>query len=332
MKWLIRLMLLLLIGLASFPACTKKDTTPTIWIYTSIYKNVLAEFDPLLKNKFPGVKIEWFQSGSEEVAGRLNAELSAGQSQADLIMTSDPLWYVELKKAGHLLAYETAATNRVPKMFQDPDHTFVVVRMPVAVLGHHTSITVPPNSWKDLTASDWKGKVSMGSPLQSGTSMLLVAQMVNKYGWEFFSGMRTNEILSAGGNSAVVSRMETRERPVGMLLLENILEAKKKGSPIEVIYPKDGAILVPSPMAILKSSKNVSLAKQVYDYFLSDDIQKAIVRGRMYSPIEGIGDPEGAKPFKEVLSTAFEWTPELLEKLYEQRSALQEKFKTTVLQ
>lgn len=322
----------LILSCLTFTACTKKDNSKTVWIYTSIYKNVIAEFDPLLKAKFPDVKFEWFQSGSENVAARLNAELSAGRPQADLILTSDPLWYMELKKAGKLLAYESPAAGRVPKQFKDPNHAFVIVRMPVAVIGAPSdSAATNPKSWKELTDPKWKGKVSMGSPLESGTSMLLTAQLLNKYQWEYFTKMRSNELLAAGGNSAVVSRMETKERPIGMLLLENILEAKKKNSPIDPVYPTDGVILVPSPMAILKDTSKPELAKQIYDYFLSDEIQKAILRGRMYSPIPGVGEPEGAKPFQEVLAGAFEWSPELLEKLYEQRETIKKKFNDTVL-
>ncbi len=330
-KWIIAVSMLG-VTVFFFTACTKKDNSKTIWIYTSIYKNVIAEFDPLLKAKFPGVKFEWFQSGSENVAARLNAELSAGRPQADLILTSDPLWYVELKKAGKLLTYQSPAAARVPAQFKDPENTFVVVRMPVAVIGVPSdSKATSPNSWKDLTDPKWKGKVSMGSPLESGTSMLITAQLLHKYDWAYFTKMRDNDLMAAGGNSAVVSRMETKERPIGMLLLENVLEAKKKNSPVDPVYPKDGVILVPSPMAILKDTSKPELAKQVYDYFLSDDIQKAILRGRMYSPIPGIGDPEGAKPFKEVLTASFEWSPELLEKLYEQREAIKKKFNDTVL-
>lgn len=331
LKWIIAITISLVTGL-TFTACTKKDNSKTVWIYTSIYKNVIAEFDPLLKAKFPGVKFEWFQSGSENVAARLNAELSAGRPQADLILTSDPFWYVELKKAGKLLTYESPAAGRVPTQFKDPDHAFVVVRMPVAVIGVPSDSKAPnPTSWKELTDPKWKGKVSMGSPLESGTSMVITAQLLNKYDWAYFTKMRDNDFRASGGNSAVVSRMETKERPIGMLLLENILEAKKKNSPMEPVYPKDGVILVPSPMAILKDTTKPELAKQVYDYFLSDDIQKAILRGRMYSPIPGIGEPEGAKPFKEVLAASFEWSPALLEKLYEQRETIKKKFDDTVL-
>lgn len=315
-----------------FTHCTKKDTTPTVWIYTSIYKNVIADLEPQLKAKFPGIKFEWFQSGSENVAARLNAELSTGKTQADLVMTSDPLWYLELKQAGFLLPYESVAAKRVPEAFRDPEHAFVTVRMPVAVIAHQESTTTPPKSWTELTDPKWKGKISMGSPMESGTAMLITSQLARKNGWPYFEKLRANDLLSAGGNSAVVSRMETKERPVGMLLLENVLEAKKKGSPLGIVYPKDGVVLVPSPIAILKTTKSPELVKQVYDYFLTDDMQKAIVRGRMYSPIAELAPPEGAIAFSDILKNSLEWSPKILGELYAERENTKRRFRDTVLQ
>lgn len=121
-----------------FLGCTKKAKTPTVWIYTSIYKDVTAEMQIALEKKFPGVQFEWFQSGSENVSARLNAELSTGKSQADLVMTSDPLWYVEAKKSGHLVNYVSPAASEVSADLKSADGAFVTVRMPVAVIGYNS--------------------------------------------------------------------------------------------------------------------------------------------------------------------------------------------------
>src|SRR3989338_8236695 len=82
--------------------CVKKETGKTIWIYTSVYKDVVSELTPIFEKKFPGVNFEWYQAGSETVAARVNAELATGRSKADLILTSDPFWYRELAERGHL--------------------------------------------------------------------------------------------------------------------------------------------------------------------------------------------------------------------------------------
>jgi iron(III) transport system substrate-binding protein len=87
------------VSLALCAACTKSNKKE-IWIYTSTYKEVLALYEPQLKKDFPDVDIQWFQAGSEDVAARVNAELTGGGTKADLIMTSDLFYFRSSKSRG----------------------------------------------------------------------------------------------------------------------------------------------------------------------------------------------------------------------------------------
>ena len=71
----------------------------------------------------------------------------------------------------------------------------------------------------------------------------------------------------------------TGEKDAGIILLENLLQAREQnpGAPIEIVYPEDGAILVPSPIAIMKTTAAPAAARRVYDFFLSDAGQSALV-------------------------------------------------------
>ncbi|MCB0419154.1 MAG: ABC transporter substrate-binding protein [Bdellovibrionaceae bacterium] len=321
-----------LVCLLAFAACTKSKPKQTFWIYTSLYKEVIADMEKKLQSKFPDVDFKWYQSGSENVAARVNAELGAGETLADLLMTSDPFWYLELERAGHLMAYQSPNAKPIPDGFKEKSHAFVICRVPTVVMAYNKeAVPNPPKGWKDLLKPEWKGKVSMGSPLQSGTSFAAVAQLVRRYDWAYFQKLRENDLLSAGGNSAVITRMETKERPVGIVLLENVIDAQRKQSPIGVIYPEDGAILAPSPIAIVKTTKHPELAQQVYDYFLSDDMQEETVKGRMYSSIPTFRAPEGEKPFAEILANSFPWNAEVLSDIYAKREDIKKRFMEVVL-
>ena len=315
--------------------CTKKNAKPTIWIYTSIYKNVIPQIEEPLKKKFPNVDFQWFQSGSENVAARVNAELTTGRTQADLLMTSDPFWYLELKEAGHLMPYQSTESKKISAAFQDPAHTFVTVRMPVIVMARNTEVVLEkdaPQKWSDLNSEKWNKKVSMPSPLESGSSLLALTQLTAKYGWEYFEKLQKNGMLAAGGNSAVISRIETKERPVGIVLLENVLEAMERGVPIAPIYPKDGMVLVPSPVAITTKTAHPDLAKAIYDFLLTDEIQKVIVHnGRMYSASLPDEAPNRAESFSRHLSGALPWSSDVLGRLQAEREGLKKKFAETFL-
>jgi iron(III) transport system substrate-binding protein len=311
--------------------CTQKKK---VWIYTSIYKEVIEEIKAPLQAAIPEAEIEWFQSGSENVASKVSTELAAGRTKADLILTSDPFWYYELKQNGKLLPYKSEAAKNIPSDFTDPDAAFALVRLPVMVIGYNSEALQAdelPKTWKDLAQPKWKGKIAMPSPLESGSSFTAVAIHSHLLGWDFFKELRKQEILAAGGNSTVITRLETRERTLGIVLLENILKAQAKGSPVRPIYPEDGVIPVSSPIAIMKDSAHPEIAKKIYDWFYSEASQKAMVRSGMYSLIPGIDSHNLAKPIKDLMPRMAKWTPELLKQLYGEREQIKAKFAEIVL-
>jgi iron(III) transport system substrate-binding protein len=314
--------LLVLLG----SGCTHKNR---VWIYTSMYKEVVAEMKPELERALPGIEVRWYQGGSETVAARINTELVAGRTQADLVLTSDPFWYEELKKSGKLQAYDSPAARAVPAQYADPEHYFTTVRMCLMVIGYNPDAAQAPLGWVDLKNPRYSGHLSMGSPVESGTMFTATAMLERAFGWEWFAALRRGDLIAAGGNGSVINRIETRERPVGMVLLENILKARKKGSPIHAVYPAEGAIAVPSPIALTSDSRNPELARKVYDWFFSREAQTAIVRGSMYSPLPDMPAPEGARPWAQV--PLMKWDAQVLGELYSQRDGIKTKFQEAVI-
>ena len=323
--------------LAAVVACGGGSDRDTVTIYTSIYEHVIASLDPVLKEAFPDVTVRWFQRGSEEVAARLNSEIAAGRVGADLVMTSDPFWYEELKEAGYFLDYRSPRAAGIPPALNDPDGAFVTVRVPVMVLAVNTNRVAAhahPRTFRELADPAWAGRVTMGDPNRSGSAFTAVAALARKYGWEYFDGLRKNDIVAAGGNSAVLSRVMTGEKDAGIILLENLLQARQQNAeaPIGIVYPEDGAILVPSPIAIMKTTAAPDAARRLYDFFLSDAGQRAMVSGWMYSPFDTVPPPSGARPWAEVFSAPLvPWTVDYLRDTTAAREDIKRRFNEIVL-
>lgn len=283
-----------------------------LWVYTSVYRHVLDALEPQLKRALPGVTIHWFQAGSEKVAAKLEAELAAGGSPCDVLVTSDPFLYERFKQEGRWLRYVSPNGLRTPPRYVDLDGHYAAVRLSTMVLVHKAGIT-PPTSFAVLAAPEWKGEVALGDPLTSGTAFTWAVSMEQALGAQYFEKLRANEARVAGGNAAVLQKLEGGEAKVGVLLLENALAAKAKGSPIEIAWPSDGAVVVPGYAGIMASSQHAEAAKAFIDALLAPEGQKVISElGDMHAVDPRVPGPRGSISLDELVQKSAPWGESIL--------------------
>ena len=187
-----------------------------------------------------------------------------------------------------------------------------------------------PKSWKDLIDPKWKGKIAMPNPMLSGTAYVAVGALADKYGWEYFDQLKANDIRVEEGNSAIQNKLLTGEYAAAMILEENVLKlANTKNEPLKVSYPEDGVIIIPSPIAIFKATKNPEGAKALVDWWLSKDGQQAVVQGWMHSVRGDVEPPKGAPALKTFSDKAIKvnW-----EKLSKENAQIKEAFRVRVME
>lgn len=308
------------------------STRKPIWIYTSLPKEVIAEMVGPLEAAVPEADVKWYQAGSDSVEGRLNTELEKGKVKADLVLAGDPLWYLEMKRDEQLLTYASPAAKEVPAGFADPDHAFSIVRLSLVVMGYsNTAYRAEdlPQNWKDLLAPRFTRKVSMANPLDSTAAFVATALLSKELGWDYFAGLRQRGLMAEGTNGSVAARIDSEERPLGILPLESIARLAKSKPHLKAYYPLDGAVPVPGPIAILKSSRHPEIAKKVYDWFFGQQAQGTLVRAGSYSALPQFAPPEGGRPWNTLVLK--KWNPQELSALLLERDRIRAKFSTVVL-
>jgi len=333
MVWMkqVKMLMATAVVLFAFMGCQKEaeKAEKTVWIYTSLYKDTIADLTPKLKAAFPGVKVEWFQAGSEEISAKVNAEILAGKIQADLIICSDRFWFEELAGQNRLHSYSIKNAVDVDDVYKHPSGLYTTLSIPVMVMTVNKESLKPeawPKSFKDLTLPTFAEKVSSGSPLSSGTTFTTMAMLQEKYGWDYFNNLKKNKIIMEGGNSAVVRRLQSSERPIGIVLLENILRFKTSDPRLQFIIPDDGVIIHNNVLGIVKKEDTRQDAEQIAEWLFAEEGQKAMVRSYMYSPKKGFAAPEGAPAFEQIAAKAFPFNADILSKVAKERNGLKEKF------
>lgn len=322
---MLRYLLLLFI----FSACQRDNDKKEIWIYTSLYKDTIADMSPKLEKAFPHLKINWYQAGSEEIAAKVNTELIAGAPNADILISSERFWYQELSDSGKLVSWKPSRFKDFRPEYQYPLGTFHIVSVPVMVLVYNADVfseADAPESFKDLTLPEYKGLATGGSPLASGTAFTTVLALQHMYGWEYFHKLKENGFIFDGGNSAVIKRIQTKERPVGFVLLENVLRFQLDDKRLKIVYPDDGVVTQFNTMGIPKKDGPREETLKLADWFFSEEGQAAMTRSYMHSPLMGFAPPVGAPDLGELNKKAFPWSESLIKSLTEKRFEIKESY------
>jgi iron(III) transport system substrate-binding protein len=266
-----------------------------VW-YTSLALPSSEKVAKVFEAAYPGLKVEVHRTGSQRILQRVMQELQANLKLVDVIHTSDAGHFVLLKEKKLLLKYTPAGVEAFPAGFKDRDGYHYGLRATVNVIAYNPKI-VPaaeaPRTWKDLLDPKWKGKLVTAHPGYSGVIATHVLALVNLYGWDYFKQLAQNKLMlvqSAVDPSGVVA---SGERPVAVNGGDyTFYQTKKKGNPVEIVYPKDGVPLVISPTAIAAFAPHPNAAKLFTDFTFSKEVQQIL------ADTEGLytGHPEVTYP------------------------------------
>ena len=277
-------------------------TKGELMVYTSIYPDIIDNMcKPNVAKAFPEMKVNWFQGGTEKVVTKITGEIKAKKIGADVLMVADPSYYLKLEDQKLLLPYKSKEEKNLinDKAADGAWYAVRVCNMIIAYNADKLKAEDAPKNWTDLADPKWKGKIAMPNPMLSGTAYVAVGALADKYGWEYFDKLKANGLRVEEGNSAIQNKLLTGEYAAVMILEENILKlANTKKEPLKVIYPKDGVVQVPSPIAIFNTTKNPEGAKALVDWWLSKEGQQAVVKGWMHSVRGDVKEPIGSVPTK----------------------------------
>ena len=253
--------------------------------------------------KNPEVEVNIFRSGTEEVVSKIQAENQAGDIQADVLLVADSVTFENFKEEELLMGYESPEAEKIDDAFVDPDGTYTGTKvMATGLVVNTDEVDEIPDSWEVLADEAAKGQAIMPSPLYSGAAAynLGVITKQDGMGWEFYEGLRSNDITITQGNGAVLEGVAMGEQNYGMIVDYLVARAKSDGSPVELVYPKEGVPVITEPVGIMANTDNEEASKAFVDFILSEEGQE-LAAELGYTPIrEGVDAPEGLKTLDEM--------------------------------
>jgi len=309
------------------PAFSQIKPPARILLYTSVPQQLATQFSEAFMKNRPDIKVEIFRSGSTEIGAKLAAEREVGGIRADLLWLADAPIYYELRDKGELAQYVSPEAKHIPAELKDPKGFFTggrLINMIIAVNKEVIPLKDAPKSWKSFP--DVGKKAVMGNPLYSGSNFVTVAAFVKQDGWGWFEQARKKGVAVVRGNSEAASALAGKEFGVAMTLDYIVAGLIKKGAPLEIIWPQDGVISVPSPIAIIKNTKQLEASKAFVDYVLSKEGQEFLVKQEVI-PVRGdVKPPQGQPSASQIkfIPFPYEWAAE-------NAPAIREKFEKLML-
>jgi iron(III) transport system substrate-binding protein len=274
-------------------ACAAFAQGGKLVLYTSQPDKDAARTVAEFNKAHPGVEVEVFRSGTTEIMGKLAAEFAGGAPKADVLLIADAVSMEALKRDSRLLPFPEAKTDGLRTGTFDADKTYFGSKLITTGIAYNTAAKERPTSWADLAKPEFKGQISMPSPLYSGAAAIMLSAMTARpdLGWKFFESLHAADAQAVRGNGAVLKSVATGEKPYGVLVDFMAFTAKEKGSPVEFVFPKEGVPAVTEPVAILKTTANPDAAKAFVNFILSDAGQQLAVSQGYVPAKEGIANP-----------------------------------------
>jgi len=302
-----------------------------IVIYTSMYRGIIEIMDEVLEREFPDCDIEFVYGGTGQIQAKIAAEQKSKRLGCDMLMVAEPAYSLELKEKGILHPYISPEADFLAFDY-DEDGYWYPVRISNMVLAYNPEKYAKdsiPNSFYDFAFdASVMGAISMSNPLTSGTALASATALRDKYGYEYFEALGRQKIEIESG-AVALERLERGRYKVIMVLEESVLmKRQEEHSKLEVIYPVDGTIIIPSTIMTIanrwSANRNIMAAEMITDWFLSPEGQDVIVGGWMHSVRnDSLKIPYDAIPISDIQGNS---TPVNWENYFRQREEIQARF------
>lgn len=300
--WSLICILLTLVLMVSTGAAKDK-----VVVYSSLENEEIVEYLKVAKADLPDLDIQAIRLSTGELGARMLAEKD--NPQADCVWGWAVTNMSEFVPKGMLVPYKPTGWDKIPSHFKDPAGNWTAIDLYAAALVPNTKVleakNLPmPKGWNDLLNPVYKDMLIMPNPASSGTGFLQVASLLvmmdpdyktkpveeNK-AWDFLKALDKNmgQYIKSGSKPAKLTA--AGEYAVGASFAFVYSSLKKKGFPVALVMPEEGAGYELEANALLKGAKNEAAAKKFLDWAISEKAMKEYAKFKLGVTYPGIPGP-----------------------------------------
>jgi iron(III) transport system substrate-binding protein len=231
--------------------------------------NAIAE---AFKKKY-GIGVSVYRAGSAEVATRVQAEESAGRTQADALIIEQPALSLLLR---YLADYDSPERVKIDAVYKAPKYT--LIRMYMAQLGWNSGAVkaeAAPKDWKDLLDPKWKGRLGSLDPHVTATTLAWQVMVDKLYGPSFLQAFGANKPKLYASTNAMSQAIVSGEIDTGITNSFGVIQMADTGAPIAGVVPKN-TVLFGGNISVFGKAPHPNAARLFCDFACSAEGQSII--------------------------------------------------------
>ncbi len=266
-------------------------------VYTALETDQLKAYGESFNKMYPNIELKYVRDSTGVITAKLLAEKA--NPQADVIFGVAASSLEIFKAEGMLAQYAPPGLDKLTARYVDtakPPH-WVGQDVWAATVCYNTvegaKKGIPkPTSWKDLTKPVYKGQVTMPNPVSSGTGYFDVTAWLQLFGesegWKFMDALHENIAQYTHSGSKPCRQSGAGEFVVGISFEYRANDVKKKGAPVDIVFPKEGLGWDIEAVAIMKSTKKLEAAKKLVDWVATREANEAFAKNFAIVAMPGV--------------------------------------------
>ncbi len=247
------------------------------------------------EKKYPFIKACDWRNDSKTLLRKVLEEAKSGRVLVDIVeTTADGMGII--KREGLFREYYSPEARHYPNELKPRGKNgffYLPDRETYDGLGFNTKLIPPaiaPVSLKGLLDPKWKGKMAITS---TSTGVRWVGNALEALGRDYLDKLAEQEMsVQDIAPAALINLVGSGEIPLSPTILDaNVTIAKQKGSPVEW-RPLEPVVTTVGSAGLMTKAPNPHASLLFIDFLLSQEGQRLMMKGGLWSPREDIGTLE----------------------------------------
>ena len=276
---------------ALIAGCTSTNAQPgsALTLYTCASANVEQAVVAGFEKAQPGTKVTVFRAPTGQLNARVAADIRAGGIRADVIWACDPLTMHGYDTQGLLRAWSPPNATDISSDYRTAHFTGIDLLYMVVVT--RTGVQ-PPASWSDLAKPAYRNRVALPNPSFAASALGLLGYLAASpgYGLDYYRQLKSNGAAQLSAPADTLTGVAQGKYLAGVTLANAAYDARRKGSPITVSWPRPGAAAIYAPIGVTTRKGLSPMATRFADYAASRAAQTIMAAQDTYPTLTGIDD------------------------------------------